>query len=175
MKSATLTDTVTQASIHQFDYDYDASGNRTLAQIDGAVTTATPNNLNQITGRSGGGKMHFRGRVDEPAAVTVAGNVASVDAAGNFDGIATVNVGANTVPVVATDASGNSRTNNYQVTVPSGVTKTLAYDVNGNLTSDGSKTYEWDAANRLVAINYTGTTDRSEFSYDGLSRIAKNH
>jgi RHS repeat-associated protein len=74
------------------------------------------------------------------------------------------------VPVIATDASGNSRTNNYQVTVPSGASKILSYDLDGNLTSDGEKTYEWDAASRLIAINYNGTTNRSEFNYDGLSR-----
>src|SRR5207244_1721675 len=71
------------------------------------------------------------------------------------------------------------------------------YDKNGNLTSDGTSTYSWDAANRLVAIERTNAvganpsptpfpcndcpTDpippvppappvvvRSEFSYDGL-------
>ena len=33
--------------------------------------------------------------------------------------------------------------------------------------------FEWDGANRLVAFNYTGTNNRSEFSYDSLSRLAK--
>src|SRR2546423_4895107 len=32
---------------------------------------------------------------------------------------------------------------------------------------------QWDGANRLVAINYTGFTTRSEFTYDGLSRMVK--
>jgi RHS repeat-associated protein len=171
LKNGTLTNTITQASIHQYDYDYDASGNRTGTQTDGAPITSTPNNLNQLTSQSGGGKMHFRGKVNEPAVVTVGGSVAAVDAAGDFDGVATVNIGTNTVPVVATDTSGNSRTNNYQVTVPSGVSKTLTYDLNGNLTSDGTKTFEWDAANRCVAINLG--THRTEMSYDGRSRETK--
>jgi YD repeat-containing protein len=34
-----------------------------------------------------------------------------------------------------------------------------------------SSTYEWDAANRLVAIN--GGTHRTEFSYDGMGRRAR--
>ncbi|MFZ1217893.1 MAG: RHS repeat-associated core domain-containing protein, partial [Chthoniobacterales bacterium] len=55
-----------------------------------------------------------------------------------------------------------------------GANRTLTYDLNGNITSDGgTRTFEWDAANRLVAINYTGQTTRSEFSYDGLNRVAK--
>ena len=42
------------------------------------------------------------------------------------------------------------------------------------LINDGStRTFEWDGANRLVAVNYTGTNNRREFGYDGLSRLAK--
>ncbi len=51
------------------------------------------------------------------------------------------------------------------------VVSVLSYDSAGNLTSDGEgKTFEWDAANRLVAISYAGTTKRSEFAYDGFGR-----
>jgi RHS repeat-associated protein len=51
-------------------------------------------------------------------------------------------------------------------------------DGNGNTVGrvfpDGSgNTFEWDAANRLIAINYTGTTNRTEFTYDGLSHRKK--
>ncbi len=42
------------------------------------------------------------------------------------------------------------------------------YDANGNVLSDGTRTYEWDAENRLTAINIG--TQRSEFTYDGLGR-----
>ncbi len=62
--------------------------------------------------QSGGGEMHFRGTVDEPAVVTVGGKAARVDGAGNFDGATEVTPGGNTVPVVATDGNGNSRTSN---------------------------------------------------------------
>src|SRR5436190_293639 len=54
------------------------------------------------------------------------------------------------------------------------VNRTLTYDANGSLINDGeSRTFQWDGANRLVAINYTGTNKRSEFSYDGLNRCVK--
>lgn len=39
---------------------------------------------------------------------------------------------------------------------------------NGNLTAGGTRTFEWDAENRLVAV-YIGT-QRSEFTYDGEQR-----
>ncbi len=55
-----------------------------------------------------------------------------------------------------------------------GSTNALAHDLAGNVTVDGQgRTLEWDAANRLIAVNYTGTTKRSEFTYDGLSRRIK--
>jgi len=41
-------------------------------------------------------------------------------------------------------------------------------DANGNLTADGTRTFEWDARNQLVAV--TVGTHRSEFTYDGQQR-----
>jgi RHS repeat-associated protein len=63
---------------------------------------------------------------------------------------------------------------NEIVSQSGGVNRLLSYDFNGSITSDGgTRTFEWDGANRLVAINYTGTTNRSEFTYDGLNRCVK--
>jgi RHS repeat-associated protein len=55
---------------------------------------------------------------------------------------------------------------------------TYTYDPNGNMTArifwrGGGNTFEWDAANRLIAINYTGNDNRTEFVYDGLSHRKK--
>lgn len=48
---------------------------------------------------------------------------------------------------------------------------TLGYDFNGNLTTDGTNTYTWDARDRLIGIS-GGTS--ATFSYDALDRrIAK--
>ncbi|MEW6735316.1 MAG: RHS repeat-associated core domain-containing protein [Acidobacteriota bacterium] len=46
--------------------------------------------------------------------------------------------------------------------------KIFTHNLNGNMTSDGTRIFEWDAANRLVAV--TNGTLRSEFTYDGMSR-----
>ncbi len=43
----------------------------------------------------------------------------------------------------------------------------LAYDANGNLTSDGTNTYTWNARNQLVSIS--GGTSAS-FQYDAFGR-----
>ncbi len=42
---------------------------------------------------------------------------------------------------------------------------TPTYDLNGNLSNDGSRSYTWDARNRLTAV--TGTAG---FAYDGFNR-----
>ena len=47
--------------------------------------------------------------------------------------------------------------------------KKYAYDADGNLLSgDGSRSYKWDAENRLVEIDYVGSAAKSQFSYDGM-------
>jgi RHS repeat-associated protein len=61
----------------------------------------------------------------------------------------------------------NSNTN--VVTSSNGsVNATFSHDLNGSLTGDGARTFQWDGANRLVAV-IVGT-HRSEFSYDGIGR-----
>jgi len=49
-----------------------------------------------------------------------------------------VAVGTNLVPVIAADLNGNFQTNNYQVVVSNQTTRTLACDLNGNLTNIAS-------------------------------------
>ena len=171
--------TVAGAILKQFVYGYDKSGNRTREQIysggaSTSVTSASHNTANQLTDVAAGGSTRFKGSLNELGTVTVAGSAATVDSrTTNFVGYASTTSGTNTVPVVATDYSNNSRTNNYQIVVTNnGVAKTLTYDQNGNLssvvTATSTNTYEWDAADRLVAINMG--TNRSEFTYDGSGR-----
>ncbi len=171
------------AILKQFVHAYDKAANRTSETIQNgagstpALSATTYNNLNQLTNTTGGGPMRFKGHLDELGTVTVAGANAPVESrTTNFVGYASVNAGTNVIPIVATDYSGNVRSNRYQVVVTNnGVAKTLAYDLNGNLTNVTAATYtnsyEWDAADRLVAIN--GPTNRSEFTYDGYGRRVK--
>ena len=64
-------------------------------------------------------------------------------------------------------ASGNATTAVYEIG-QSVASKTFTFDANGNLTSDGTRTFEWDAKNQLVAV-VAGAT-RTEYSYDGFHR-----
>jgi RHS repeat-associated protein len=113
----------------------------------------------------------IRGTTNEPASVTVNGQPATTKGDNSFEGSANVTAGNNTVTVAATDANGNTRTNQYNVVVTGSGTKTLVYDANGNLTSDGTRTFEWDPMNQLTAV--ASGTQRSEFTYNGLSQRVK--
>jgi len=47
----------------------------------------------------------------------------------------------------------------------------LTWDADGNLLSDGVRSYTWDAENRLVGILYPGMPGKATaFAYDGLGR-----
>ena len=76
-------------------------------------------------------------------------------------------VGTNSFAIIATDTNNNVKTSEYEVENV-GSPKTFTYDANGNLTGDGTRTFEWDAENRMLAVNIG--THQSEFTYDGLSR-----
>jgi len=149
--------------ISQFDYDYNA---------------VDQNGLNQLTGLSPGGLTHFTGTLSKWASVSVGGNQATVtptvSASGTsfyYDGATNLASGTNTVSIVAVDSGSNTLTNQYRVVVPPGNGRTLAYDSNGNLLDDGAgRTFEWDAVNRLTAINYATAGQRSEFIYNGFGQ-----
>lgn len=68
-----------------------------------------------------------------------------------------------TLPQAMTAASYNAAN---QQTAFGG--QSLAYDLNGNLTSDGANTYTWDARGQLASMSGTGTS--ASFQYDALGR-----
>ena len=164
------------AAVMTNEYAYDAAGNRLSERTNSVVEGATYNNVNELTNRSNGGSMGFRGSVNEPISnATVAGNAAALDSGTNFTGYATVSSGINAVQVQVSDYNGNTVANYYQVILTSGSSQTLTYDLNGNLvtvtntTTGASISNVWDAANRLVAI-YSNGTYASVFTYDGMGR-----
>lgn len=63
-----------------------------------------------------------------------------------------------------------TKTNAHALSVNSGATTNLTFDLNGNMTSDGKNSYEWDVENRIVKIIYTGINNYSTFTYDGYGR-----
>lgn len=170
LRTATLNNASTNAVLKQYAYNYDPAGNRLSEQIDSAVTGFGVNALNQLTSQGVGGSMLFNGSINEPGTVSINGSPASVDSSLSFSGTAPVVSGTNVVSITATDTAGQSRTSQYSVVVPNGLSRTMAYDLNGNMTDDGAgRTFEWDAVNRLLAVNLA-SGDRTEFAYDGFGR-----
>ena len=153
--------------VRRYNYGYDASGNRTTEQIDDSVVGSLVNNMNQIVSQQPSGNMLFAGSLSEQATVMVGGQVARVNVDKSFTASVPIGAGTTFVPVVASDPAGNTRTNQYQITNTGG-TRSLTYDANGNLTSDGTRTFEWDARDQLVAV--VAGTRRTQFSYDGWRR-----
>jgi RHS repeat-associated protein len=156
-----------QATVLQrFAYGYDPAGNRTVEQIDDQVTGATYDALNRLVSQQPSGVLELAGTVDEPATVTVQG-LPAITTGTDFRGAVPIASGTNTLTVTATDPSGNTATRQYEVD-SQGTSKIFSFDANGNLTSDGTRTFEWDARNQLVAIQVG--LNRVEFVYNGTQR-----
>ena len=172
----------------KFQYGYDAAGNRTSANHTGDSTKAdtfTVNSLNQLTDR-------------QNKAVSVSG-VASTDATVVADDQPAARKGRfwqfdilqpevalalsrSLTTVAAKPGAGTGGADLAQIDrrfvfLP-GYTESLAYDADGNLTSDAKWTYTWDAENRLLAMEgkaWMAVTDgpprqRLEFNYDAMGR-----
>jgi RHS repeat-associated protein len=170
------------AVLQRLAYGYDPAGNRVFEQMDDTVTAWSHDALNRLVAQAGGGVLQVVGTVNEPAAfdvaqavpsasrgttVTIQGQAATVSSTQAFAGALPVVPGTNVFTIRAVDPSGNAATATYEVDVTD-APKTFTYDANGNLTSDGTRSFEWDARNQLVAV--TVGPHRSEFVYDGLQR-----
>jgi RHS repeat-associated protein len=153
--------------LKRYAYAYDPAGNRTVEQIDDALTLSAYDQQNRLTSQAPGGPLVVAGSLNEPGTVTISGVPAAVDANNNFRGPVSTTSGTNTFTIVAKDASGNTTTKAYEVGV-AGSSKTLTYDANGNLTSDGTRTFQWDAVNRLVEAQVSA--DAWQFTYDASGR-----
>jgi RHS repeat-associated protein len=180
------------AIVKKFAYAYDRSRNRTSEQIDNVVRQAAYNDLNQLTAHSGGGKMFFKGIVNEAADVAVTNSSTGVGLSANvftnsttgtitnaFEAHLNMQTGTNQLSIVAKDfgaSGGNVTVSNYVVNVTAGASSSFTYDLNGNLTSSTTSgittTYAWDGADRLVRIS-TNSVNLVSFTYDGLGRRSR--
>lgn len=149
-------------------YEYDASGNRVLAQENHRTSTATFNNRNQLTSLISGGTTWFRGHVNEASQVTVGGQAARTQYGGTFEAILNLGSGIHDVPIEATDKSGNVTSETWRVDNGIEGSRTLTYDAEGNLLNDGNRTYDWDACNRMIGVSQGA--DTWSFTYDGENR-----
>ena len=130
-------------------YD-DASRRASLTYPNGVVASYTHDNANRLTG------------ISYALGSTMLGDVTYThDAAGT-----PVTVGGSWartgLPPALTSASYDAAN---RIATWGGVSST--YDLNGNLTSDGSNSYSWNARNQLTGISGGSTAG---FAYDALAR-----
>lgn len=77
--------------------------------------------------------------------------------------------GTNNVTITAVDGNGNTTTDTCEVT-STGASKTFTYDANGNMTSDGTRTFEWDARDQRVGV--TIGTHRTDYVLSHVGHAA---
>ena len=157
----------TPSILKRYAYAYDPAGNRTVEQIDDTVIGASYSSLNRLTSQQPNGVIRVMGAVNEAATVTIQGQPASVTSGNVFEGTATIPSGTSTFAVTATDTNNNVTSQEYEID-NTGSTKSFTYDANGNMTSDGTRSFEWDARNQLTAVIIG--TERTEFTYSGVQR-----
>jgi RHS repeat-associated protein len=132
-------------------YEYDAVGNRTVEIANGSTVGATYNALNQRLSQQPAEWLTFAGHLSEPGMLSIGAAEVPVGQDNQFSARIPVLPGTAPVSLVATDFAGNSVTNQYDISNLS-PGRAFTYDLNGNMTSDGLRTFEWDAADRLVGI-----------------------
>ncbi|MBP5786717.1 MAG: hypothetical protein J6Y19_02725, partial [Kiritimatiellae bacterium] len=152
-------------------YAYDATGNPIRRAELGFEVTNAFNNLNQIlSGTWTGSTITAVGSVNYPGGtVSVGGASGTIYPDKTFDAAGVpVALGANTLTNVFSDPYGRSVTNNSFVTITN---RAYAHDLNGNLTSDGVFTYQYDSANQLTnVIRLADNTRVLSCRYDALGR-----
>jgi RHS repeat-associated protein len=124
---------------------------------------------NQLSTATHFGLLTVSGNTPTPASsVVVSGFSASRYTDNTFaaQGFTPAN-GNNTYTVTAQDTVGRLATNIVTVNLPTTVTYT--YDANGNLLSDGQRTFDYDDENQLTNVTVTGAW-KTDWVYDGLGR-----
>ena len=173
-------------------YGYDANGRRTRLSIPGqADVTYTYDEANRLTGiTKGTDQVGFeyddtgrRTRLNLPGGISA---FYTYDDAGQLTEIEYTRAGVTTGDLAYQyDAAGRRTQESGSLarrTMPTAVASAtynaanrltawggtaLAYDANGNLTSDGSRTYTWDSRNRLRTVAGSAT---ASFAYDAFGR-----
>jgi len=135
--------------------DYDSSGRRQMLTLPNGIGVGYVfDNANELT------NLTYK----DSSGTTIGTLVYGYDAAGHR--INQTGTWASDVLPAATSANGVFNLANQQTSF-NGVT--LSYDLNGNLTSDGTYTYTWDARDRLTTIKQ-GLVTKGSFTYDAVGR-----
>jgi RHS repeat-associated protein len=162
----------------QFGYTYDAAGNLSNRVQNLLTNSFSVNNLNELTTETNSGTLTVAGTTTSAATnVSVYGTGLSVGSANLYPsdktwarGGAIWANGANSYTATATDIYGRTSTGASTSYLQS--SNFFAYDLNGNLRTNGNQILEYDDENQLISITVSNAW-RSEFTYDGKLRRRK--
>jgi RHS repeat-associated protein len=153
----------------QLGYAYDAAGNLNWRTNNALVQLFNVNSLNELTTNTRSGTLTVAGSTTGPATSATVNTLSTTlyldntFARSNF----TLANGNNTFTAVAYDSYG--RQDQQQITVNLPATNTFAYDLNGNLRTNGTQILDYDDENHLVT-NWVAGAWKSEFVYDSQHR-----
>jgi RHS repeat-associated protein len=150
----------------QLHYGFDPAGNLNFRTNNTLVQNFAVNSDNELTTATNGGSLTVMGTTTSPATnVTVNGSNALLYADATF-AATNMPLTAN-YTAVAQDSYGRQASNT--ATVSLGTNITFQYDANGNLTSDGLRSFAYDDENQLIQVWVTNQW-LSQFTYDGKMR-----
>ena len=153
----------------QLGYTYDGAGNLNYRTNNVLIQTFNVNDLNELSTATRNGTLTVAGTTTAPATnvtVNTSNAVLYADATFAATNFTLVN-GTNTFTAVAKDSSGRVNTNTSICYLPA--TNSYAYDLNGNMLTNGNKVMIWNDENELVT-NWVTNAWKSDFVYDGKMR-----
>ena len=164
----------------KFGFAYDPAGNL-KGRTKGALTQQfLADNLDELTNITRGASMTVAGQLTlapQSGSLTVNGVSAQVynsDLSFATASGVSLSDGNNTFTTSLKNSSGQTLTKTLTQNLP--VSVSLEYDYDGNMTSDGLHTLEYDDADRLTTVSVANAW-REEFTYDALwrRRITKKY
>ena len=153
----------------QFGYTYDAAGNLNNRTNNALIQSFSVNNLNELNTATHSGTLTVAGTTTSAATnVTVNTLLAYLYGDESFAlGGFTVANGNNSFTAIAHDVYGRLSTNSITVNLPA--TVSYLYDLNGNLTNDGTRNFFYDDENQLISV-WVASAWSNNFVYDGKMR-----
>jgi RHS repeat-associated protein len=150
----------------QLHYVYDSAGNLNYRTNNTLIENFQVNSVNELTTGTNGGRLTVMGTTSSQATnVTVNGTNALLYGDATF---AATNMPLTTAyTAIAKDAYGRINTNT--ATVSLATNSSFQYDLNGNLTNDGTMSFAYDDENQLTQV-WVPNQWFSQFTYDGKMR-----
>lgn len=168
---------INSSSVNATSYTQSVSGGATETITLAPSTSVTQfayDDVNAITSISASGAARVEGHSNKALkSAEVDSSAVSLNWSQAYSGNTSLSTGNNSVDVEVTDGANNTASASHQVLANSGSSASPTFDDNGNMTSDGTNTYEWDAEDRLIKINYVGTGNYSLFTFDSGGRKTK--